>query len=302
MNLSPEEQLKRLEFPTGSLRMVLDTDTYNEIDDQFAVAYALLSPERLRVEALYAAPFHNSRSSGPDDGMEKSYNEIMRLLERLARPAAGFVLRGSTGWLTGRQQPEQSPAALDLVQRAMASPPDDLLYVVAIGAITNVASAILLEPEITRRIVVVWLGGQPHALHFAREFNLMQDRRASQLIFDCGVPLIQIPCLGVASHLLTTVPELEQVLKGRNPVSEFLFERFCEYHHDHFAWAKEIWDISAIACLLNSEWVPTRVVPSPVLSDDLTWITPPARRHSIRTAWFVHRNPIFADLFRKLQY
>ncbi|MBE0698068.1 MAG: nucleoside hydrolase, partial [Anaerolineaceae bacterium] len=39
--------------------MVLDTDTYNEIDDQFAVVYALLSPEQLQVEALYAAPFTN---------------------------------------------------------------------------------------------------------------------------------------------------------------------------------------------------------------------------------------------------
>ena len=48
---------RRLEARPGILRMALDTDTFNEIDDQFAVAYALLSPERLQVEALYAAPF-----------------------------------------------------------------------------------------------------------------------------------------------------------------------------------------------------------------------------------------------------
>ncbi len=51
--------------------MVLDTDTFNEIDDQFAVIYALHSKERLQVEAFYAAPFHNELSSGPKDGMEK---------------------------------------------------------------------------------------------------------------------------------------------------------------------------------------------------------------------------------------
>ena len=293
--------LNRLEPPTGKIRMVLDTDTYNEIDDQFAVAYALLSPEQLDVEALYAAPFHNTRSSSPGDGMEKSYAEILRLLERLDRSSEGFVYRGSTTWLSDRQEPEQSPAALDLVERAMTSSREGPLYVVAIGAITNVASAILLEPDIIRRIVVIWLGGQPHALHFASEFNLMQDRRASQLIFDSGVPLVQIPCLGVASHLLTTVPELGDALKGRNPISDFLFERFCEYHTDHFAWAKEIWDISSIAYLLNAEWVPSMVVPSPILTDNLTWALPPDGRHSIRTAWFVKRNPIFADLFRKLQ-
>ena len=63
--------------------MVLDTDTYNEIDDQFALVYALLCPEKLNVEAVYAAPFTNDRSTRPGDRMEKSYEEILRLLERL---------------------------------------------------------------------------------------------------------------------------------------------------------------------------------------------------------------------------
>ena len=34
--LSNEFLLQRLQFPTKKVRMVLDTDTYNEIDDQFA--------------------------------------------------------------------------------------------------------------------------------------------------------------------------------------------------------------------------------------------------------------------------
>lgn len=76
--------MERLEIPAaGKLSMVLDTDTYNEIDDQFALAYALLSGERLNVEAVYAAPFHNERSVSPGDGMEKSYEEILRVLERM---------------------------------------------------------------------------------------------------------------------------------------------------------------------------------------------------------------------------
>ena len=94
--LSDSEIEERLRPPTGPVRMVLDTDTYNEIDDQFAVVYALRSPEKLTVEALYAAPFTNDRSTGPGDGMEKSYDEIVRLLDRLHLSADGFVYRGST--------------------------------------------------------------------------------------------------------------------------------------------------------------------------------------------------------------
>ena len=77
---SEANRITKLVPPEGKVRMVLDTDTYNGIDDQFAVVYALLSKEKLDVEALYAAPFSNTRSDGPEDGMEKSYEEILRLL------------------------------------------------------------------------------------------------------------------------------------------------------------------------------------------------------------------------------
>jgi hypothetical protein len=69
-------RLNQLKAPTGKVRMVLDTDTYNEVDDQFALAYAFLSKERIELEAVYAAPFHNKRSEGPADGMEKSYRKF----------------------------------------------------------------------------------------------------------------------------------------------------------------------------------------------------------------------------------
>jgi purine nucleosidase len=145
-------RLERLQPATGRIRMVLDTDTYNEIDDQFAVVHALLTPERLKVEAFYAAPFFNNRSSSPADGMEKSYEEILRLLDRLNVSADGYVFRGSTGYLQDYATPYRSAAALDLIERAMSGQ-DDLLYVVAIGAITNVASAILIEPAIIKHLV-----------------------------------------------------------------------------------------------------------------------------------------------------
>ena len=230
-------RLARLEPPTSKVRMVLDTDTYNEIDDQFAVVYALLSPEHMALEALYAAPFHNRRSTGPQHGMEQSYEEILRLLDKLGVAADNLVYRGSTGFLTDYEQPYRSPAALDLVQRAMASE-DEPLYVVAIGAITNVASALLIEPRIAERIVVLWLGG--HALYWphTREFNLGQDITSARLVFDCGVPVVHFPCLGVTSHLHTTVPEIERYVAGQGAIGDYLATIFKEHYPDHYAWSK----------------------------------------------------------------
>ena len=291
-----EAQVRALELPEGKIDMVLDTDTFNEVDDQFALAYALLSPERLNVEAIYAAPFYNSRSTGAKDGMEKSYQEIQRLLGKMNRTEN--VLRGSDAFLQESGYVD-SPAARDLVERAMARADGERLYVVAIGAITNVASAILIEPKICEKIAVVWLGGHPTSYPTALEFNLSQDVRAARIVLDCGCPLTLVPCLGVASHLLTSVQELSACIGGKNPLCDALVELFAAYSDDHFAWAKEIWDVSTIAYLINPEWVPTKIVHSPLLTDDSHWAHG-ENRHLIREAYFCRRNPIFRDLFEKL--
>lgn len=297
--VSEGRRLARLRPPSGRLRMVLDSDTYNEVDDQFALVYALLSPEKLVVEAIYAAPFYNELSSGPADGMEKSYEEIVRLLELMGLTAAPPVYKGSRRYFSPELKPEKSAAALDLVERTMASPDDDPLYVVAIGALSNIASAIMLEPQIIDRMVVVWLGG--HAFHWpeTKEFNLRQDVDASRLLFDCGVPVVLIPCQGVASHLMTTIPELEAHVAGRGQIGDYLVNFVKNYQDEHFALSKVIWDVAAIAYLIDPDWVPTSLVHSPILTDQVTWSFD-QNRHFIRSASFVYRDPIFRDFFTKL--
>ncbi len=299
--LSETKRLAMLQPPTGRVRMVLDTDTYNEIDDQFAVVHALLSQERLAVEAIYAAPFHNNRSSGPEEGMEKSYDEILRLLDFLDVPTAGFVYRGSTAFLSDAENPVPSEAATDLVARALATNnTDEPLYVVAIGAITNVAAAILMEPKIIEQIVVVWLGGNPLYWPHTREFNLQQDVLSAQIVLDCGVPFVHLPARGVVSHLLTTVAEMERYVQGQGKIGDYLVKIFKDYHSEHYAWSKVIWDISATAYLINSSWVPTEIVHSPILTDRMTWSFDNSR-HFMRVATGVNRDAIFRDLFQKLQ-
>jgi hypothetical protein len=298
--LTEEFRIRRLEPPTGRVTMVLDTDTYNEIDDQFAVVYAMLSQDKLNLKALYAAPFHNKRSDGPRDGMEKSYEEICRIVEHMQQSADGFVYRGSESYLPAANQPVDSPAARDLVRRAMEAPMDEPLYVAAIGAITNVASAILLEPKIIEKIVVVWLGG--HDLHWrdTKEFNLAQDIHAARVVLDSGVPLMLVPCYGVTSHLITTLPEIRHYVQGRGSIGDFLTDRFEGCADDHYGYSRVIWDISVIAWLIDAGHIPSDLVHSPIVTDQLTWSLDPAR-HLIRKARFANRNSVFRDFFQKLE-
>jgi inosine-uridine nucleoside N-ribohydrolase len=298
-SVAASRRVALLEPPGGPVQIVLDTDTYNEIDDQFALTYALLSPERITVEAVYAAPFHNERSTGPADGMERSYEEILRVLARLNRAPEGFVQRGATAWLTGADKPQPSPAAEDLVARAMTERPDPL-YVVAIGAPTNIASALLVEPAIAARMVVVWLGGNASYWPSAAEFNLKQDLHASRILFDSGVPLVLVPCLPVTDRLATTQAEMDRFVKGRGPIGDYLSAIYATCYDDHYARSKPIWDIGPIAWLVNPDWVDSVLTASPLLTSAMTWSYDP-HRHLIREVRSLQRDPIFADLFRKLE-
>lgn len=300
MPLSPEERLKLLTPPGGRVRAVLDTDTYNEIDDQFALVQALLSPERIDLQAIYAAPFFNDRSTSPGHGMELSYGEIIELLDRLGRSSAGLVHRGVTDYVGPEKRALPAAAVDDLIDRARAGSIDDPLYVIAIGAISNVASALLKAPDIIDRTVVVWLGG--HALEWRNqaEFNLRQDVGGVQVLFDSGVPLVNVPCMGVTSHLASTVPEIERYVEPCGEIGRFLAMRFKEYSDDHLGWAKEIWDMAAVGWVIDPEWAPSVLVPTPIATELKTYSFD-ASRHPMRYVTQIRRNPILRDFFIKLR-
>lgn len=288
----------RLDPPRGPVRAVLDTDAFNEIDDGFALVQMLLSPERIATEAIYAAPFANERAATPGEGMEASHAEVLRLLDRLGGPRPP-VLRGVTAWVGPDKVARRAEAVDDLIRRARAGGGDDPLYVVAIGAISNVASALLAAPDIAARIVVVWLGG--NALHWphTKEFNLVGDLGAAQVLFDSGVPLVMCPCMNVVSHLHTTLPEIERHVAPHGAIGRFLAERFAAYAADPLGWSKVLWDMAPVAFLIEPDWLPSVLVPTPVLTDEPAYAQAPGR-HLMRMVIDIDRDAIFRDFFAKL--
>lgn len=300
--LTTAQRLKMLETPTGKVDLVLDTDAYNEIDDQFAISYAIKTPERLCLKALYAAPFYNQRSVSAKDGMEKSYQEIIRLLK-----LAGVeppVFRGSEAYLTDEKTPVDSPAARDLARRAMDYSAEHPLYVVAIGAITNVASALLMQPEIADRMVVVWLGGHALEWHDNMEFNMKQDVAAARVVFQSGAPLVILPCMGVVSGFTSTGPELEYWLRGRNPLSDYLVQQTVDEvnrYAEGRVWSRVIWDVTAVGWLLNQDerFMLDKLIPTPIPEYDHHYGVDP-RRPLCKYVYFIKRDALMGDLFAHL--
>lgn len=281
-------------------RMILDTDTYNEVDDQFALVYALLSPEAVKVEAIYAAPFHNENSSGPGDGMERSYQEILRLMKLMGRETEGVVFRGSDRYMGNKETPVESDAAENLIKLALESTKEDPLYVVAIGAPTNVSSAIIKEPKIMETIKVIWLGGTVMDWPGVHEFNQVQDTSASQVLFDSGVDLVQIPCHNVASHLKVGVPELRACM-GESAIAGALTDLVSAAIDGNPAKTRVIWDISAVACLVVPQAVRIYKIHSPIYHDDIhRGYSFDRRRHMIDCAYYLDRDAIFIDMYSKI--
>lgn len=297
--LTMEQRLKNLEIPTGPVDMVLDTDAYNEIDDQFAISYALHATEKLNVLALYAAPFFNNRSNSPADGMERSYQEILKLL-RLSKLECP-VYRGSDRYLPDEQTPVASDAAKHLTELAMRYSPEKPLYVVAIGAITNVASALLMKPEIADNIVVVWLGGNALEWHDNIEFNIRQDVASARVVFASGAPLVMLPCLGVVSAFTSTEPELTYWLKGKNDLCDYLVQHTVEAANEYAkgrVWSRVIWDVTTVGWLLNDgrRFMLDKLIPTPIPEYDHHYAQDP-RRPLCRYVYHINRDTLMGDLF-----
>ncbi len=362
--LSPAQYETLLRLPSGRVRCVIDTDTRNEIDDQFALAWALLSQDALQIEGIYAAPYsflmrwdelraadktrQNPAAATDEDrsllakyaaqldrlyaagtdiydpaqidpqsltlvepgrGMELSYHEILLVCEKLGMDCADIVFRGSARYLDSLDAPVESEAARHLIAQANTASTDEPLYVLAIGALTNVASALLLAPTIRDRIVVVWTAGYPTTVMdtWQPSFNMEQDILASQLLFDSGVPLVYLPGFHVGAQLSLSLPEMEAWVRGTGAMGDYLHWLYTHNPHfplqgisGHFARTWIIWDLVNIAWLLQPGWLPSYIIDAPYLSADCRWQRHGEPRHPIREALDINRDAIFRDFFGKL--
>lgn len=304
--MKQELYFKNLTTPKGKIDIVLDTDAYNEIDDQFAISYMLKSTQKFCVKGICAAPFKNGKSVSAADGMNKSYNEILKLLTLTNKEELkNIVFKGSENYLANETTPVESEAAEFMAKLAEGYSPEKPLYIVAIGAITNVASAVLKNPQMRENCVVIWLGG--HATHIplaASEFNMQQDIAAARVVFGCGIPLVQLPCSGVVDRFTTSKYELEHWLKGKNALCDYLCENTVKEADSYAAgkpWTRVIWDVTAIAWLLNEDakFMQDRLIPSPIPEYDKHYAVN-ENRHFIKYVYKINRDALFEDLFRTL--
>ena len=280
---------------TKKVNVILDTDIYNECDDQFAVAYLLKSQDKFNIEAITVAPYHHDNNISIEEGIDKSYDEIIKICNWLHFDWTNKLFKGSTDYLENDYNEENGAVnkIIEIVNKNAKT------YILAIGAITNVALAIKKEPKIINKIEVIWLGGHSFLSKDNKEFNFKQDVQAVRNVFESKVKLTIIPCKNVASNLRTSIYELEHFLKGKSELCDYLCQRFYNDGVHGIQERRVIWDISVIAYMINKEWFDTEEVSCPNINNDTSYELT-TKNHKITIVNYLNVDKIYKDLFKKL--
>ncbi|HEV2809900.1 MAG TPA: nucleoside hydrolase [Acidimicrobiales bacterium] len=303
----------------GPVDVIIDADPTNEIDDQFALVWAMLRQDRVHLVGLTAAPYsfepevllgagtasldrrrlHSAElpAVSPAEGVENARRELVHICELMGAPV-DLVVAGADRFMPAPTEAVPSAAAEMIVQAARAHRGGPL-HIVGIGCATNIASALLLAPDIADRVVVTWTSAYPSFWPFPNaSYNLALDLHASRLLFSSGVPLVYLPGYYVGEELRVTLPEIEAYVAGRGAPGDYLAEIYRSHGNPPHrpGRSKVLWDMINIAWLIEPSWLDTRLVPAPELDPTLHW-TRPTPHHLMREATDLDRDAVLGDLY-----
>ena len=237
--------------------VILDTDIGNSWDDQFALVYLLKNDEMFNIEAITIAPFRHNEKESIIDNQELSYNEIIKISNLVNKDVNDKIYKFG-----------ENEATKKIIEVAKKN---EKTYILAIGALTNIYSAIEKDISIIDKIEVIWLGGNSIEYGNNEEFNFMQDTNATLKLINSNVKMTIIPARNVAIDLMININELKNRMNMNSKISDYLCNKFVNDNFYGIKTQRVIWDISVIAYLINKDWFKTKNLKGLSLSDDLKY-------------------------------
>jgi inosine-uridine nucleoside N-ribohydrolase len=248
--------------PRGQLQVIIDTDAANEIDDVYALSLAMGSPDRLHIEGIIAAHFGES---GGVSGIDKSYAEIQRDLEKAGLKGRIPVKRGSDP-LMYRDQKIQGEGVDFIIEKARSATPEKPLWLVLVGPATDAAAALLKAPEIADRLIVFWHGRTEWPVR-AWNFNAYNDILAARLLFE-------LPCrfilFDTGTHLQMDPQESARRFGSVGPLGSYLQE-IRHRRPEFMSPRKGLFDLGDIAALVDPSVVRWERTDAPAVLQDLRY-------------------------------
>lgn len=287
------------------VRVIVHTDCKNEADDQFALAHHLMTP-RFDVKGIVAGHFwKNPQQYGELGTTQASYDEVLKVMKLMGVEGQYPVKMGAARGLEDEHTPIDSEGARFIIEEAMKED-ERPLYIACQGAVTDVAAALMMKPEIAERMTVIWIGGGDYPKG-GFEFNLMMDIHAVNVIFSSKVPVWQVP-MSLYKVMAVSLAELQLKVRPCGEIGKYLFEQMVEFNHvaskHDWPWPHgEIWglgDQGTVAVLMEElEKVSYDLIPAPRIAEDMTYIHGQANRE-IRVYNYLDARLTLEDFFAKL--
>ena len=293
------------------IRVIFDTDTNNELDDQHALAYLVFNQGKFKIEGITI----NATSSGGN--IDKQYEEAKRVLQLCAADTLP-VLKGAD--LSFRDiSPNidsasyDGKAAVDLMIEQAHKPAEDKLVIVAVGKLSTVALAVAKDPSIAKLIQLVWLGSNyPEP----GEHNQNNDTLAMNYLLNSDIDFEMVTVRygkpsGTAAVVITQQdvnklmpglgPHISTPVTGRHGGEFYCFGDYSINLFEHINYdgdppARALFDMAAVAIVKNPAWAKHRSIPAPIFINN-QWVERPKNLRTITIWENFNREAIIADFF-----
>ena len=296
-------------------RILLDTDANNEVDDQQAIAYLLLSGESFLIEGITV----NRTDNGGD--IEAQAEEAERIVKLCGLYPSLKVTRGASGSFKEisedvMQESFDGIDAVNLIIKRASRPEKQKLVLLAIGKLTNVALALKKKPTIADKLKIVWLGSN---YPDPGEYNLINDQESVNYVLDTKVDLeiavVRYFSKSGTGAVRVTPEALEKNIAGKGPWIEDgvigrhggIFHYFGDYsinllNNTHLYGeppSRALYDMAAAAIIKNSKWSSEVTIPAPILEDG-NWLNRPNNQRTITIKDNFDKQNIVKDFYKTI--
>lgn len=251
--------------------IVLSTDTGNEVDDQWVIFYLLADPA-FDVRGILSA----QAPTMPDPSAHWSLGIIRDEVEHhMGLATHPPLVEGASAPLQNTTTPQPSAAAHFLVEQSRGYSAKNRLTVLTIGAATDTASALLLDPTLADRIRIIAMGFNNLQPEGAREFNAMNDPKAWQVILNSRVPVVIGTGDVCRRDLAMGYAQAQQLLTNHGPIAAWLWDDYRNWYFTRIKPARVndftknhvIWDIITAAYVKGL--ATAEAAPRPSMTDDM---------------------------------
>lgn len=287
-----------LDIPENrKVRVILCSDAKNEADDQYAIVHALLT-RSFDIKGMVAVHFR-------EEGTNRlSYKEMEKLALLTGTRGQYPILQGADKKLESMETYEYSEGA-DFIVKEAHKADERPLYVLCMGALTDMAAAILKHPEIQNRLTVVWVGGGRYP-QGGNECNLNNDMLAAKVLFSSDAALWQIPSNAYKTTLVS-VAELKLRVEPMGELGAYLYRQLLEFasvNMEKKSWINpECWvmgDSGAVGVLLDPQKGYYREEEAPDFDQNSRYVKKTGNR-KIRIYDRLNNRMIIEDMFSKIQ-